>query len=64
MLVKRLGGGGGGAEDYTAGSMSMDPLMHFAPGQFFMSPGLWIGLAIAAAFIMAAIRLRRSQGPI
>jgi ABC-2 type transport system permease protein len=28
------------------------------------SPGLWIGLAIAAAFLAAAVRVRRYQGPI
>jgi hypothetical protein len=29
-----------------------------------MSPGLWIGFAIAAVFLFAAVRLRRYQGPI
>jgi ABC-2 type transport system permease protein len=41
-----------------------DPMTHIAPGGFLSSPGLWIGLAIAAAFLAAAIRLRRYQGPI
>jgi ABC-2 type transport system permease protein len=31
--------------------------------QFFAVPGLWFGLAIAAAFLAAAVRLRRSRGP-
>jgi ABC-2 type transport system permease protein len=31
---------------------------------FFSTPGLWIGLALAAAFLAAAVRLRRYQGPI
>jgi len=31
---------------------------------FLVSPGLWIGLAIFAAFLAAAARLRRYQGPI
>jgi len=44
--------------------MSMDPLMRFTPGQFLISPGLWIGLAVAAAFIAAAVLLRRYLGPI
>jgi ABC-2 type transport system permease protein len=34
------------------------------PQHFFSNPGLWIGLAIAAAFLAAAVRLRRYQGPI
>jgi ABC-2 type transport system permease protein len=29
------------------------------PGQFFRTPGLWSGLAIAAVFLAAAVRLRR-----
>jgi ABC-2 type transport system permease protein len=41
-----------------------DPMTHIAPGTFLSSPGLWIGLAIAAAFLAAAVRLRRYQGPI
>jgi ABC-2 type transport system permease protein len=41
-----------------------DPMTHISPGSFLSSPGLWIGLAIAAAFLAAAVRLRRYQGPI
>jgi len=41
-----------------------DPMTHIAPGSFLSSPGLWIGMAIAAAFLAAAARLRRYQGPI
>jgi ABC-2 type transport system permease protein len=40
------------------------PMTHIAPAHFLSSPGLWIGLAIAAAFLGAAVRLRRYQGPI
>ena len=35
-----------------------------ALGQFLISPGMWIGLALAAAFLAGAVRLRRDQGPI
>jgi ABC-2 type transport system permease protein len=40
-------------------------LMHLIadPGPL-SSPGLWIGLAITAAFLAAAIQLRRYRGPI
>jgi ABC-2 type transport system permease protein len=62
MLKSRFMGGPDGA--FTAGSMSMNPLTQLTPGQFLVSPGLWIGLAIAAAFLAAAVRLRRYQGPI
>jgi ABC-2 type transport system permease protein len=41
-----------------------NPMTHIAPGSFLSSPGLWMGLAIAAAFLVAAVRLRRYQGPI
>ena len=41
-----------------------DPMTHIIPAQFLSSPGLWFGLAVAAAFLAAAVRLRRYQGPI
>jgi ABC-2 type transport system permease protein len=41
-----------------------NPMAHITPVQFFSSPGLWMGLAVAAAFLAAAVRLRRYQGPI
>src|SRR5712671_4453140 len=41
---------------------SVDP-MHLIPHHFFSQPGLWIGLAIAAAFLFVAVRLRRYRGP-
>ena len=45
-------------------SMPMDPMMTLAPIQFFSTPGLWIGLAFAAAFLAAAAWVRRYRGPI
>ncbi|HYT06542.1 MAG TPA: hypothetical protein VEL77_02740, partial [Rugosimonospora sp.] len=63
MLGNRLSGGG--AEAFTVpGTFPMDPMTHLTPGNFLSSPDLWIGLAIAAAFLAAAVRLRRYQGPI
>jgi ABC-2 type transport system permease protein len=62
MLGNRIGGG---AEAVTMPNSSpMDPMTHLTPGHFVSSPGLWIGLVVAAAFLAAAVRLRRSQGPI
>jgi ABC-2 type transport system permease protein len=63
MLAYRMSGGREGAA-FTAGAMSMDPLSQINPGHFLMSPGMWIGLAIAAVFLAAAVRLRRYRGPI
>jgi ABC-2 type transport system permease protein len=40
------------------------PLTQLAPGRFLSSPSLWIGLAVAAAFLAAAVRLRRYREPI
>ena len=42
----------------------VDRLTELAPLEFLSSPGLWIGLVIAAAFLFVAIRLRRAQGPL
>jgi ABC-2 type transport system permease protein len=62
MLANRMSGG---AAAVTApGSGPLDPMTHLTPAHFLSSPGLWIGLAIAAAFLAAAVRLRRYQGPI
>jgi len=44
--------------------ISIDAMTPFTPGQLLGSPGLWIGLAIATAFLAAAVRLRRHRGPI
>jgi ABC-2 type transport system permease protein len=69
MLGNRITGGPEGASFPAggmspAGRMSMDWLAHLALGQFLIRPGLWIGLAITAAFLAAAVRLRRYRGPI
>jgi ABC-2 type transport system permease protein len=62
MLEHRLSGG---TEAVIApGTLPMDPMTHLTPGHFLSSPGLWIGVAIFAAFLAAAVRLRRYQGPI
>jgi len=46
-------------------SMGLDPLTtHLTVGRFLASPGLWVGFAIAAIFLVVAVRLRRDQGPI
>jgi ABC-2 type transport system permease protein len=46
------------------GSVPTDLMMTFDPGEFLSTPGLWIGLAVAAAFLAAAVRLRRYREPI
>jgi ABC-2 type transport system permease protein len=62
MLQHRLDGA---TEAVIApGTFPMDPMTHITPGHFLGNPGLWLGLAIFAAFFAAAVRLRRYQGPI
>jgi ABC-2 type transport system permease protein len=54
----------GGGPEVATGKMQMLPLTPLAVGEFFINPGLWIGLAVAAAFLAAAVRLRRYREPI
>jgi len=44
-------------------SFPTNPAMHLTPGHFLSSAGLWLGLAVTAAFLVAAIRLRRYRDP-
>jgi ABC-2 type transport system permease protein len=46
------------------GGTIMDVIVALPPLHFFSEPGLWNGLALAAAFLAAAIWLRRYRGPI
>jgi ABC-2 type transport system permease protein len=43
---------------------TIDSLSQLTPGRYLGSPGLWLGLLVAAAFLAAAVRLRRYRGPI
>ncbi len=54
----------GGGPEIATGKMAMAPLTPLAVGQFLINPGLWIGLVVAAAFLAAAVRLRRYREPI
>jgi ABC-2 type transport system permease protein len=40
------------------------PLTQLVPGRFFSSPGLWVGLIVAAALLVAAARQRRYREPL
>jgi ABC-2 type transport system permease protein len=54
----------GDTQTIAAGGMfPTGPMTHITPGIFLTTPGLWIGFAIAVAFLAAAVRLRRYQGP-
>jgi ABC-2 type transport system permease protein len=67
MLQYRVGGamkeafafnpkGGGGGD--------INRLSQLHPARFLSAPGLWVGLAFAAVFLVAAVRLRRNREPI
>jgi len=55
----------GGPERMQHGNTTMT-MAHLAltPSQSLASPSFWFGLALAAVFLAAAVRLRRYQGPI
>ena len=46
------------------GHPTIDSLAQLTPGRYLGSAGLWLGLLIAAAFLSAAVRLRRYRGPL
>jgi len=62
LLVRRMTGGPEAMP--LPGRLPMDPGMHLTPGNFLVSPGLWLGLIVAAGLLAAAVRLRRYRGPI
>ena len=65
MLKHRLLGFAPGAFDFQAHTRStIDSLAQLTPGKYLSTPGLWIGLFVAAAFLAGAVRLRRYRGPI
>ena len=63
LIGRRFTGGSEGVAIMER-SRAMDPTMLFAPLHFLINPGLWIGLAITLAFLLAAVRVRRCRGPI
>jgi ABC-2 type transport system permease protein len=46
------------------GSHPTVDLPQLTPGSFLSTPGVWLGLVAAAAFLAAAVWLRRSRGPL
>jgi ABC-2 type transport system permease protein len=64
ILLSRLAGGPATIPFPMHGDMPIQAPTLGNLGAFLASPGLWIGLAIFAVFLAAAVRLRRYQGPI
>ena len=49
---------------YGGDHPTIDSLVQLTPGRYLSTPGLWLGLVFAAAFLFAAARLRRYRGPL
>ncbi len=55
----------GGMEAVTMpGTMPMDLTTQLTPWKFLSTPGVWLGLMVAAMFLAVAVRLRRYREPI
>jgi ABC-2 type transport system permease protein len=63
MLQYRLTGPVPATTTGRSGNM-MEMVSALTPTQFFSTPGLWTGLAVAAIFLAIAVRLRRYREPI
>jgi ABC-2 type transport system permease protein len=50
--------------EWQAGTALPDGLPQMDPGKFLATPGLWVGLVVAAAFFAAAVWLRRRREPV
>jgi ABC-2 type transport system permease protein len=64
MLERRFAGAI--REPFTVGgdgSTWIERLSDLDPVRLYSLPGLWVGVAVAALFLFAAVRMRRSRGP-
>jgi ABC-2 type transport system permease protein len=61
MLKDRLIGFAPGAFAFSTHDVGSATI---TPGRYLSTPGLWIGLVLAAVFVAAAVRLRRYRGPL
>jgi ABC-2 type transport system permease protein len=65
MLKDRLFGAGDTAFAFQPHhGIAVNSWIQLTPGRYFTTPGLWVGLAFAAAFVAIAVRQRRYRGPI
>jgi ABC-2 type transport system permease protein len=60
----RLFGAGDVAFDFNLPGVALDPLRALDPVRYLSSVDLWLGLAITAGFLAAAVWLRRRREPI
>src|SRR4029453_9824789 len=65
MLKYRVFGAGDTAFAFRPKhGVAIDSLLQLTPGRYLATPGLWVGLIVAAAFVATAVRLRRYRGPL
>lgn len=65
MLKDRLVGAGDTAFAFQPHhGVAIESLAQLTPGRYLATPGLWIGLAFAAAFVAIAVTQRRYRGPV
>jgi ABC-2 type transport system permease protein len=53
-----------GSRSMQSHDHAQDFMASLLPHHFFSNPDLWTGLVVAAVFLFAAVRMRRSRGPI
>ena len=61
FLGDRFLGAGAATTGAPSGLFPTNPIVHITPAMFLASSGLWGGFAVAAAFLAAAVALRRHQ---
>jgi len=64
MFGNRITGFAGDAFNFDAPGAMSDPLSQIDLVRYLSSPGLWLGLLVAAGFLAAAVWLRRRRDPI
>ncbi|HUO24122.1 MAG TPA: hypothetical protein VMU61_00555 [Candidatus Aquilonibacter sp.] len=64
LLAERFIGGAPVGTVSPPHAFPTGPTVHVVPLELLSAPGLWIGLLIAAAFLLAAVRMRRYSEPI
>lgn len=64
LLAAVLGGGSSASRTPSSDGVRMIPMPSIAQWEVFVAPGFWVGLAVAALFLVATVRLRRSAQPI
>ena len=64
MYCRVMGAMGLAFSDKVPGKAPIVRFSQLDPLRFLSSPGLWLGLIFAGAFLALAVRLRRNREPI